>query len=118
MPVLVVELARQQRADLALAHVRDPRRNQLDGAELVVHALAHPVADLLESNRRWRARLQPHVATAPERRVVRGERGNEIARGGHGALNRMLPIIASDVLCVSLESMDSESTAGSSGASP
>src|SRR2546422_4772514 len=44
-------LFRSQLANLPFGRVRDPRGQQLDGAQLVVHALAHAVADLLEASR-------------------------------------------------------------------
>src|SRR5437870_12948248 len=91
MALLVVELARQEPADFALGHVRDPRGDQLDGAQLVVDALAHAVADLLAPHDGRRLGVEAHVAAAPEGRVLVGELPHEVPRRRHGFVRAIGP---------------------------
>jgi len=116
--VLVVELTGQQLANLPFGRVRDPRGQQLDGAQLVVHALAHAVADLLEASRGRRRGIEADVPPLPEGGVLVGQRPDELARIAHGFLKTIGPMNASAVECVSLESMEMETAAGFSGSSP
>jgi hypothetical protein len=84
--VLVVELAGQEIADLALGDVRQSGRDQLHRAKLVVHALPHTRAELRQADSWSRLGILPHVAPAPERCVVGGEASHELARIGRGQL--------------------------------
>jgi len=118
MALLVVELTRQELADLALGHVGDPRGDQLDGAELVVDALAHPVADLLAPHGGGRRGVEAHVAAAPEGRVLPGEVAHEVPRVRHGFVKMIAPKKDSAEEFVSSESIAIETASGFSGASP
>src|SRR2546428_6739499 len=91
MALLVVELTRQELADLALGHVGDPRGDQLDGAELVVDALAHPVADLLAPHGGGRPGGEGHVAAAPEGRGLPGEGAPQVPRVPPGFVEMNTP---------------------------
>src|SRR2546425_1203583 len=116
--VLVVELTGEELADLRLWRVGDPGGQELHRPKLVVHALAHAIADLLESKGGWRVGVDPDVTLPPEGGVLSLEVARELPRVRHGRRKRMRPKNASDELWVSFESMDSETAAGLSGASP
>src|SRR2546426_281115 len=118
VPVLVVELTGEELADLRLWRVGDPGGQELHRPKLVVHALAHAIADLLESKGGWRVGVDPDVTLPPEGGVLSLEVARELPRVRHGRRKRMRPKNASDELWVSFESMDSETAAGLSGASP
>src|SRR5207245_10723552 len=112
MALLVVELTRQELADFALGHVRDPRGDQLDGAQLVVDALAHAVADLLAPHDGRRLGVEAHVAAAPEGRVLVGELPDEVARSRHGFVKTIGPKKDSAAEFVSAEPIEYERAPG------
>ncbi len=70
MPLLVVELAGQQRVKLPLADPGDPGGDELGGAQLVVDPLSHPGQELRPLHRWRREEVLAHIAPRPEPGVV------------------------------------------------
>ncbi len=91
MALLVVELAGEHSAELALPDGGNPRRDQLRRAELVIDALPHPVSELALQGLAGGGGIEADIAPDPERAVFRGELPDELSGLGVHAPGSLAP---------------------------